>query len=106
MLSFISLLSLPVNSPRGIFNTFNIVSSNEYTEVELRTRLMIAIQSLEFNCPNIIIAVSNDNDVKEHMIQSEKIIEELGYTPVIIGYEPVFEKYKGTGFLTISQKEA
>jgi len=104
------------------------VSSNEYTEVELRTRLMIAIQSLEFNCPNIIIAVSNDNDVKEHMIQSEKIIEELGYTPVIIGYgrikiegfqpyivfEPVFEKYKGTGFLTmslmrdnvISQKEA
>jgi len=93
-----------------------MVSSDGYAIEEIRTRLTVAIQSLEFNCPNIIIAVSNSEDVKEYMSQSKEIIENLGYDPIVIGngrikiegfqpyiiFEPVFEKYEGAGFLTMS----
>jgi len=97
-----------------------MLSSDNYFENYTQTMLMVVIQSLAFNCPNIVIAVTDNDEAVKYVKQSEDIIKELGYDPVIIGsnrikiknfqsyiiFEPVFDKYKGSGFLTLSIMES
>jgi len=99
---------------KDIETAYSSLVSNE-TSV-LKVVLTTAIQSLEFGCPNIVIAVKSKKDVAERMLEAEQIIRKLEYDVQIISYnkikikefqsyitfESVFDKYKDANVVTCS----
>jgi len=104
-------------SIKDIEKSFNSLLDQFEESIELS--LILAVQSLEFNCPNIVVAVRYGDDIPDLIKKTKDIMLSLGYKPILVRsnrikiataqpqiiFESVLDKYKGSGFLNFSMIE-
>jgi len=102
---------------KNIEESFNSLLT-KYDETN-ELSLVLAVQSLEFNCPNIVIAVKYKEEIPDLIKQTKEIMLSFGYRPILVRndrikistaqpqiiFESIFDKYKGSGFLNFSMIE-